>query len=285
MTKGKKIEKCEKNLFVEKMLYVIMIQRMKRFNCEVLMIKKVVIIEDEENLGKLIKSHLEQHNYHAIHIRDGESGLKAIREKSPDLVLMDLLLPRLHGFDILRIVNEDTRLKEIPLIVMTGVYTNAIHKVEAKRLGVNEFVEKPLNFEELVEKIARLTGIAPPQHPEKPDVMEEQLQNLQRNYADQLPDKIEALEKIWSTIQKSNNKLRQLPEFRRMNHQLIGSGTTFGFDEITQYACQLELVLDMVIVEGEETLETRRDEIEALLDHMRHHPIVAAGKELKKMKF
>ncbi len=248
------------------------------------MIKKVVIIEDEDNLGKLIKSHLEQHNYHATHIRDGENGLKAIREKSPDLVLMDLLLPRLHGFDILRIVNEDTQLKEIPLIVMTGVYTNAIHKVEAKRLGVKEFVEKPLNFDELLEKIARLTGTVPSLHPEKSDVMEEQLQNLQRNYADQLPDKIEALEKIWSTIQISNNKLKQLAEFRRMNHQLIGSGTTFGFKEITQYACQLELVLDIVITEGEETVETRKDEIEALLDHMRHHPIVAAGKELKKMK-
>jgi chemotaxis protein histidine kinase CheA len=114
--------------------------------------------------------------------------------------------------------------------------------------------------------------------------MEEQLQNLQQNYADQLPDKIEALEKIWSAIQKSKNNFNRLSEFRRMNHQLIGSGTTFGFEEITKHACQLELLLDMIIAEGEETIETRKDEIETLLNNMRRHPIVAAGKELKKMK-
>jgi DNA-binding response OmpR family regulator len=240
------------------------------------MTKKIVIIEDEDNLGKLIKSHLEQHNYHAIHIRDGATGLETIRKESPDLVVMDLLLPRLHGFDILKIVHEDNRLNEIPLIVISAVYTSAIHKVEAKRLGVKEFVEKPLDFKKLLEKIGSLTGVESPQQPKKPDVMEEQLQNIQQYYADHLPAKIEALEKIWSAIQKNKKNFKQLSEFRRLNHQLIGSGTTFGFEKISLYARQLELLLDMIIVEGEETMETRKDEIEALLDKMRRHPIVAA---------
>ncbi|MCP5104835.1 MAG: hypothetical protein GY950_15725, partial [bacterium] len=53
------------------------------------MIKKVVIIEDEDQLGKLILSYLEQHDYRAVHVRDGAKGLQTISENQPDLILMD----------------------------------------------------------------------------------------------------------------------------------------------------------------------------------------------------
>jgi DNA-binding response OmpR family regulator len=269
-------------------------------------IKKVVIIEDEEQLGKLIQSYLEQHEYRAIHVRDGANGLKKIREEVPDLILMDLLLPRVHGFDICQAVKKDPKLAHIPLIVMTAVYKTAMDKMEAERLGVDEFIEKPLNFASLLKKINRLTSDEPVVGPEpdsetetkpydtfKPapgtqeetmDEMEEQIRELQQDYAEQLPAKIEEMEELWSTIQNGKNNYKRLARLRKMSHKLIGSGSTFGFDEITQNAQQLELILDMVIMEGEQTLTRRKENIDSLLDNLRLHPVVTTGKQLRRMK-
>ena len=269
-------------------------------------VKKIVIIEDEEQLGKLIQSYLEQHSYRAMHERDGANGLKRIREEVPDLILMDLLLPRVHGFDICQAVKKDPKLAHIPLIVMTAVYKTAMDKMEAERLGVDEFIEKPLDFAALLKKVNRLTSAEGEVEPEpdsetetkpyetfKPppetqeqamDEMEEQLRELQQDYAEQLPAKIEEMEELWSTIQNSKNNYKRLARLRKMTHKLMGSGSTFGFDEITKNAQQLEMLLDMVIMEGEQTLARRKDNIDSLLDNLRLHPVVTTGKQLRKMK-
>lgn len=247
------------------------------------MAKKIVIIEDDADLGKLIVSYLEQNNYQAIHVGDGVTGLEVIRKEMPDLILMDLLLPRLHGFDICRTVKNDKQLSHIPLIVMTAVYKSAKDKLEVIRLGGDEFVEKPLNFEKLLKKIDLLVGIVSEPQKEKSDTMEQKLQDLQHNYAEKLPDKIEALWKIWDNVQNNRNKSGLLSEFRRMTHSLIGSGSTFGFNDITKFAHQLIILLDMIISEGEHTIETRKNDIDSLLDQMRLHPMVLAEKDLQKL--
>ncbi|MDQ1349789.1 MAG: two-component system, OmpR family, alkaline phosphatase synthesis response regulator PhoP [Acidobacteriota bacterium] len=292
------------------------------------MFKKIVIIEDEEQLGRLIQAYIEQHHYRAILVRDGVSGLNVIREQVPDLILMDLLLPRMHGFDICQSVKKEQRLQHIPIIVMTAVYRSAMDKMQARRLGVDEFVEKPLNFDELLKKIQRLTGTEPepvatptpiptpqatpqptPQPkptsppPPKPgtlpesglesetgpqkvgtDIFEKHMQEIQQDYAAQLPDKIQEMEKLWATIKKGKDNKTRVPLFRTLAHKLTGSGATFGFPEITRDAQQLELLLDMIIAEGEETIEGRKEKIETLLDNLRLHPAVMTEKQLRKMK-
>jgi DNA-binding response OmpR family regulator len=258
------------------------------------MAKKILVIEDEDNLGRSIKTFLEQYDYRVSCISDGITGLEAVRDEKPDLILTDLLLPRLHGFDICKTVKSDGQLREIPLIVMTAVYKNAIHKLEAKRMGVEDFIEKPLNFSELLKKVVRLLGpaaqpeeeiITPAPTPDKKsvdDVIQEQFQDLQQDYAARLPQKVMELEKIWEAIQDREDTAKQLARFRRMVHSLTGSGTTFGFKELSETARQLELLLDMIIAEGEATIEARKDKIDALLDNMRHHPLVATELEIMR---
>ena len=245
--------------------------------------KKVVIIEDEDNLGKLIQSFLEQHQYEAVHVRDGREGLNVIRESVPDLILVDLLLPGLHGFEVCRQIKNDNDLKGIPTIVMSAVYKRATDKIQVKQLGVNEFVEKPLDFEALLKIVNRLTGTVPEPLPQKSEAIQQHIQDLRQNYSDQLPDKIDEMEQIWGEIQNNTDNRKRFERLRRMTHTLIGSAETFGFDDITKYARELELVLDMVIVEGERILDSKRDEIERLLDNMRLHPLVATGRQLKKL--
>jgi chemotaxis protein histidine kinase CheA len=71
-----------------------------------------------------------------------------------------------------------------------------------------------------------------------------------------------------------------LAKLRRLVHSLVGSGTTFGFKEISDDARELELTLDMIIAEGEHTIDERTDKVTLLLDNMRHHPMVSTELEL-----
>jgi DNA-binding response OmpR family regulator len=262
------------------------------------MARKIVLIEDEENLGKLLQEFLESNDFRVSYVRDGAVGLRTIREEKPDLVLMDLLLPRVHGLDICKAIKSDAGLMHIPVVAMSAVYKTAMDKYEAQRIGVAEFLEKPLNFSELLLKINRLTGVeTKPSTAHGPgteqkmesgadenETLEGQILKLQKDYADQLPDKIEIMENLWGSIQKSTDNYKRLIKFRRLVHKLSGSGKTFGFEDITTYARELEMVLDMIIMEGEQTLEKRKGKIEELLDNLRLHPAVTTGKQLRKMK-
>ncbi|HLP59093.1 MAG TPA: response regulator [Candidatus Deferrimicrobium sp.] len=262
--------------------------------------KKIVVIDDEEQLGKLIQSFLEPHDYQVVCFRDGISGLQGIHEQVPDLILMDLLLPRMHGFDICQAVKKEPQLQHIPIIIMTSVYKKVMDKIQIKRLGVNEFIEKPLDFPVLLEKIERLTAA---EHKPKPGVVQQpgapkspksgeraaaddmkQHEEVQQDYATQLPNKIEEMEELWAVIQKNKDNSKRLTHFRRLAHKLISSGGNCVFEEIIRNAQQLELYLDMIIMEGEETLAERKEKIDGLMDNMRLHPLVMTEKQLRKMQ-
>lgn len=313
------------------------------------MAKKILVLEDEEELGRSIKKFLEQHNYQVTYLSD-IARVETIAIEAPDLIITDLLMPRVHGFDICRAVKDDPHLKSIPLIAMTAVYKDAFHKLEAMRIGVDEFLEKPFKFENLLEKVGKylppaesfvsfeepwvnkaaavetaftpkeeikeikaakktkdtakaaavmpskvkpqrlpeeeeLTadeGIAPDEDPTRVTKTLQQLKEMQQDYASRLPGKIIELEQIWGRIQRQIDTRKDLPDLRRKVHSLSGSGATFGFNQISEYARQVELLVDMIIVEGDKTITLRKDKINELLDNMRHHPMVTAELELMR---
>lgn len=290
------------------------------------MAKKILVLEDEEELGRSIKKFLEQHNYQVTYLSD-LSRVESIAVEAPDLILTDLLMPRFHGFDICRAVKDDPQLKSIPLIAMTAVYKNAFHKLEARRIGVEDFLEKPFKFRDLLEKVEKILGSAespasteeprvnktagaetavapkekvkkvkPHQLPEEEEITPDeeitrvsktlqQLKEMQQDYASRLPGKIIELEQIWRRIQRRGDTSKDLALFRRKVHSLSGSGATFGLKQISEYARQIELLVDMIIVEGEKTIAQRKNKINELLDNMRHHPMVSTELELiRQMK-
>lgn len=248
--------------------------------------QKILVIEDEQNLGQAIKAFLEQYNYEVTATSQGEEGMQEVWERPPDLILTDLLLPGVHGFDICKQVRADDRSKDIPVIAMTAVYKDAVYKMEARRIGMNDFIEKPLNFEELLRKIE--TYLGPNTVPEELDFdegqgeLEKQLQELQQNYANQLPVKIMELEMMWDELSKEESKHARgkLTEFRRKVHRLTGSGTTFGFKDLSENARQLEIVIDGIMASGLHSLESQGERINILLDNMRHHPYVSTELEI-----
>ena len=122
--------------------------------------KKILVVEDEELIGDLLQRKLLQEGYYASVAKDGEEALKQIREEKPDIILLDIVLPRLNGFEVLAELKEDEALRQIPVIIISNSGQPAeIEK--AKELGVRDWLVKTeFDPQEVLEKVKRQIGPA-----------------------------------------------------------------------------------------------------------------------------
>jgi DNA-binding response OmpR family regulator len=117
--------------------------------------KKILFIEDEAALQKAFKDVLEKEGYQMISALDGESGLRLAKSQKPDLILLDLILPRKDGFEVLKELKEDEATKGIPVIVLTNL--EDIESVEkAIELGATTYLVKAqYTLEEVIQKVKK----------------------------------------------------------------------------------------------------------------------------------
>jgi CheY-like chemotaxis protein len=117
--------------------------------------KKILFIEDESALQKTFRNVLEKEGYEMISALDGESGLRLAKSQKPDLILLDLILPRKDGFEVLKELKEDENTKEIPVIVLTNL--EDIQSVEkAIELGATTYLVKAqYTLEEVIQKVKK----------------------------------------------------------------------------------------------------------------------------------
>ena len=119
---------------------------------------KILLIEDEEILIDLLERKLIQEGYEVSVARDGEEGLRLIREVWPDLILLDIILPKIGGFKVLEEINKNPSFKKIPVIIISDSGQPS-ELTRAIRLGVKDWLIKT-QFEpqELVEKVVKQIG-------------------------------------------------------------------------------------------------------------------------------
>ncbi|MBZ1345169.1 MAG: response regulator [Candidatus Nealsonbacteria bacterium] len=117
--------------------------------------KKILFIEDESILQKTLTNLLQNEGYEVISALDGKTGLQLVKEKKPDLILLDLVLPKMHGFDVFKKLKEDEETKNIPIIVLTNL--EEIGDIEkALELGATTYLVKAqYTLGEVVEKIKK----------------------------------------------------------------------------------------------------------------------------------
>ncbi len=120
--------------------------------------KTILFIEDESALQKTLGDILKTEGYETIPALDGETGLKMARTKKPDLILLDLILPKMHGFDVLKKLKQDEETKDIPVIVLTNL--ESIEEVDrAIELGATTYLIKAYyGLKEVVKKIKKALG-------------------------------------------------------------------------------------------------------------------------------
>lgn len=117
------------------------------------MAKKILFIEDESALQKTFADVISEKGLEIISALDGQSGLRLAKSEKPDLILLDLILPKTNGFDVLKCLKEDLATKEIPVIVLTNL--EAMEDIDrALKLGAKSYLVKTnYSLQELAEKI------------------------------------------------------------------------------------------------------------------------------------
>lgn len=121
--------------------------------------KHILLVEDDEFLAELYATKLNLEGFEVTLAVDGEKGLKAVKDQKPDLILLDIILPKMDGFEVLKTIKADKALKNIPIILLT----NLSQKDEVKRgldLGANDYLIKAHFMpSEVVKKIKQtMTG-------------------------------------------------------------------------------------------------------------------------------
>lgn len=122
------------------------------------MAKKILLIEDEEIMIDLLQKKLTQQGYDLSVARDGLEGLKLIKEVSPDLVLLDIIMPKMGGFEVMEKIRESKEIKKPPVIIIS----NSGQPVEidrARELGAKDWLVKTeFDPQEVIEKIEKQIG-------------------------------------------------------------------------------------------------------------------------------
>ena len=112
-------------------------------------IEKILIIEDEENILEAVKYTLTQEGYDVFTSVDGEDGLEKAQEIKPDLVLLDVMLPKMDGFEVCRILRKDL---EMP-VFMISAKAEEIDRVVGLEMGADDYITKPFSMRELVVRV------------------------------------------------------------------------------------------------------------------------------------
>ncbi len=117
--------------------------------------KRILIVDDEEDILSVLKFRLEANNYEVLTASDGQEGLNKARTERPDLLILDLMLPKLDGYKVCRMLKFDEIYKTIPIIMFTA---KALQKDEelGKEMGADAYIAKPFEPEILLEKIRQL---------------------------------------------------------------------------------------------------------------------------------
>lgn len=122
------------------------------------MAKKILLIEDEEIMIDLLQRKLTREGYEVLVARDGDEGLKTMREMRPDLILLDIIMPKMGGFEVMEEINKEPELKKIPVMVIS----NSGQPVEldrAQQLGAKDWLIKTeFDPQEVIEKVIKLIG-------------------------------------------------------------------------------------------------------------------------------
>ena len=118
---------------------------------------KVLIVDDELFNIDYLQQELEDCNYNLITAYNGEEALVKIKSELPDLVLLDLMMPVLDGFAVLRQVKADPDLRDIPVIIISAA-NNSRSVVKGIRQGAEDYITKPIDEKLLVEKLKEYLG-------------------------------------------------------------------------------------------------------------------------------
>ena len=114
--------------------------------------EKILVVEDEKDLVRLIRYNLEKEKFRVISANDAESGLTMLKKQKPDLVILDIMLPKMDGLDFLRTVRKES---QIPVVLLTAKRSE-LDRILGLKLGADDYIVKPFSVGELHARVEAL---------------------------------------------------------------------------------------------------------------------------------
>ena len=114
--------------------------------------KKILVVDDEEDMRKLLRIRLEQEDFNVIDAVDGEEGLKKAEEELPDLVILDIMMPKMDGYTCLKEMRKLPKTKSIPVLMLSGKEEEKVRDLFSFQ-KISGYIEKPFELDDLVVKI------------------------------------------------------------------------------------------------------------------------------------
>ena len=119
------------------------------------MAKKILITEDSPTILEILKSVLVEEGYEVIAASDGQQALNLAKTEKPDLMVLDLMLPKIDGYKVCRMLKFDEKYKDIPIIMLTA-RTNETDEKLGKEVGADAYIKKPFQPEVVIDEIKKL---------------------------------------------------------------------------------------------------------------------------------
>ena len=112
--------------------------------------KTVLIVEDEKNIVDILRFNLQREGYRTVEAYDGADGLEKARSENPDIILLDVMLPKMIGFDVCRTLRDEGN--NVPVIILTAREEEA-DKVLGLEIGADDYITKPFSMRELIARV------------------------------------------------------------------------------------------------------------------------------------
>lgn len=112
---------------------------------------KILVVDDEREIINILKISLESENYKVVEAHTGDGAIRKARSEAPDLIILDLMLPDMTGYEICNKIRKDPLTRSIPVIMLTGMGETG--RIPGMELGADDYITKPFDLNELKTKI------------------------------------------------------------------------------------------------------------------------------------
>ena len=116
---------------------------------------KILIIDDEQDIVELLSYNLEKEGFSIVKTYDGEAALELVRSQKPDLIILDLMLPKMNGIDVCRALRSNPETARLPIIMLTAK-GDEVDKIIGLEIGADDYITKPFSVKELIARVRRI---------------------------------------------------------------------------------------------------------------------------------
>lgn len=128
--------------------------------------ERILIVEDDKNISKLVKYNLEKAGYDAIAVLSGEEAFEVLDRQQVDLIILDIMLPEVDGFEVCRLIKQTPQFRNIPIVMLTAK-GEEVDRIVGLELGADDYVVKPFSPRELILRIKAILRRRRIEEPEK----------------------------------------------------------------------------------------------------------------------